>query len=93
MAQGLIYHDTQKSENVSTGHFCKGYETRLRKNWLSISAEREVPRDENLITNLWLIMMDMVCAVYGVVYVIKSEWVNEWACITFLITVGLWTCC
>ena len=52
MAEGLIYHMTPKKMEivhawVSTGHFCKGYEIRLCKNWLSILAEREVPQHRN----------------------------------------------
>ena len=35
------------------------------------------------VMNLWLIMMDMGCAVYDMVYVIKILWMNEWAFITF----------
>ena len=61
--------------------FVKGMKIRLRKNWLSILAEREVPRVEIAggVMNLWLIMMDMGCAVYDMVYVIKSVWMSEHA--------------
>ena len=41
--------------------FVKGMKIGLRKNWLSILAEREVPSveiDDGMV-NLWLIMMDM----------------------------------
>ena len=64
--------------------FVKGMEIRLRKNWLSILAKREVPQSRNC---LWydelMINYNMGCVVYDVVNVIKSEWMNEWACITF----------
>ena len=49
MAKGLIYHMTPEnlkivSASVSTGQFVKGMKIKLRKNWLSILAEREVPQ-------------------------------------------------
>ena len=58
--------------------FVKGMKIRLRKNWLSILAEREVSSVEisGGVRNLWLIMMDMGCAVYGMAYVIKSLWMS-----------------
>ena len=51
MAKGLIYHMTPTNlkiiyASVSTGHFFKRMKIRLRKNWLSILAEREVPSVE-----------------------------------------------
>ena len=44
------------------------------------------------VMNLLLIMMDMGCAMYDVIYVIKSVWMSEHA-LHFVITVGLWKCC
>ena len=89
MAEGIIYHITPQHLDItyaelSTEHFCKGYEIRLGKNWLSILAERIVPSIEitDGVMNLRLIMMDMGCAVYDLVYVIKSLWMSE-ACVTF----------
>ena len=61
------------------------WKSMLRKNWLSILAEREVPQhrncqciwcDEFMIT---VIMMDMGCAVYDVNYIIKTLWMSEHA--------------
>ena len=49
MAEGLIYHnyDTNKSENsLCLGEhwpLVKDVKIRLRKNWLSVLAERKVP--------------------------------------------------
>ena len=61
--------------------FAKGMKIRLGKNWLSILAERIVPSIEitDGVMNLRLIMMDMGCAVYDLVYVIKSLWMSEHA--------------
>ena len=59
---------------MSTGHFVKGVKIRLRKNRLSILAEREVPQSRNCLwcDELMINMMDMGCVVYDMVYVIKS---------------------
>ena len=58
MTEGLIYWPL----------FVKGVEIMLRKNWLSILAEREVPRSVEIadgLMNLWLLWIG-VCAVYDV---------------------------
>ena len=59
----------------------KGVKIRLRKNWLSVLAERKSLSVEIAggVMNLWLIMMDIGCAVYDMVYVIKSLWISEHA--------------
>ena len=89
MAEGLIYHMTPKNLKinnawVSTGHFCKGYEIRLRKNLLSILAEREVPQSRYC---LWCDELMINYDGYGLCLVWRGlcnqECMNEWACITF----------
>ena len=61
--------------------FVKGVKIRLRKNWMSVLAERKALSVETAgsVMNLWLIMMDMGCAVYDMVNVIKSLWMSEHA--------------
>ena len=61
--------------------FVKGVKIRLRKNWLSVLAEREVPQREIAggLMNFWLTMMDMGCTVYDMVYVIKTLEMSEHA--------------
>ena len=62
--------------------FVKGVKIRLRKNcgcllWLSEkSLSIEIAGG---VMKLWLLMMDMGCAVYDMVYVIKSLWTSEHA--------------
>ena len=56
--------------------FVKSVKIRLRF-WLrekSVSVEIA-----NGVMNLWLIMMDIGCAGYDMVYVIKSLWISEHA--------------
>ena len=82
MAEVLIYQMTPKYLKLSyawvSTTFVKGMKIRLRKNWLSILAVREVPSVEiaDGVRNLLLIMMDMGCAVYDMAYVIKSLWMS-----------------
>ena len=54
--------------------FVKGMKIRLRKKWLSFWMSEKSPSVEIAggVMNLWLIMMDIGCAVYDVVYVIKA---------------------
>ena len=62
----------------------KGMKSRLRKNWLSILAEREVPQHRNC---LWCDELFINYDGYGLCCVwsglCNQECMNEWACITF----------
>ena len=62
----------------------KGVKIRLRKNWLSILAEREVPQNRNC---LWCDELMINYDGYGLCCVWRGlcnqECINEWACITF----------
>ena len=62
--------------------FVKGMKIRLRKNWLSILAKREVPQSRNC---LWCDELMMGCVVYDVVYVIKSYEVCEWVSMHYIL--------
>ena len=92
MAEGLIYHMTPKHLKIihawqlgwALATFVKGMKFRLRKNWLSILAEWEVPQSINC---LWcdelMINYDgygLCCVWHGLC---NQECMNEWACITF----------
>ena len=80
-----LSYDTRKTENSmlrwALATFVKGMKIRLRKNWLSILAEQEVPSVQIAggVMNLLLITMDMGCAVYDMVYVTNSLWMSEHA--------------
>ena len=88
MVEGLIYHnyDTHKPEN----NLCLDEHWPLLLRvwklgcartdcpfWLSVKSSSVEIADG--VMNLWLIMMDMGCAVYDVVYVTKSLWMSEHA--------------
>ena len=71
--------------------FVKGMKIRLRKNWLSILAERKFSHSRNW---LWcdelMINYDryVLCCVWR--SLCNQECMNEWACITFCIRRGVW---
>ena len=96
MAEGLIYHMTPTNLKIfmlgwALATFVKGMKIRLRKNWLSILAKREVPQSRNCLwcDELIINMIDMGCVVYDVVYVIKSVWMSEHA-LHVVIRRGVW---
>ena len=64
--------------------FVNGMKIRLRKNWLSILAERGVPQHRNC---LWCDESMINYDGYGLCFVWRGlcnqECMNEWACITF----------
>ena len=71
--------------------FVKGMKIRLRKNWLSILAKRKIPQSRNCLwcDELMIIMIDMGCVVYDVVFAIKSVWMSDHA-LHFVIRRGVW---
>ena len=61
--------------------FVKGMQIRLRKSWLSVLAEWKVSQRIEIaggVMNLWLIMMDIGCIVYEMVYLSKTLWISEY---------------
>ena len=93
MAEGLFYHMTLTNLKIfhawlSTSHFYKEYENRVVQElavhfgWGDQSPSKEIA--DGLI-NLWTLWWIWACAVYDMVYVIKSLW--KIASITLLITV------
>ena len=71
--------------------FVKGMKIRLRKNWLSILAKRKIPQSRNCLwcDELMIIMIDMGCVVYDMVFAIKSVWMSDHA-LHFVIRRGIW---
>ena len=96
MAEGLIYHMTPTNLKKfmlgwALATFVKGMKIRLRKNWLSILAKREVPQSRNC---LWCDELMINYDRYGLCciwrgYVIKSVWMSEHA-LYFVIRRGVW---
>ena len=91
----LIYHMTPTNLKFMLGWalatFVKGMKIRLRKNWLSILAKREVPQSRNC---LWCDELMINYDRYGLCcvwrgYVIKSVFMSEHA-LYFVIRRGVW---
>ena len=98
LAEGLICHVTPEYLKViyawALATFVKGLKIRLHKNWMSVLPERKVPQRRNC---RWCDELISNYDGYGLCWVrhglCTQQFVNEWACITFLFTNGLWKSC